>query len=233
MNLFRKGIVDALPVFAGYLSVGFTFGLAAAPAWHSAALPVAASMTHLSGTGQFVILSLLGAGSSLAAVMAGIIAINFRYVPMAMAVSQRLDPEMPLWQRLVVAMGDTDEIVGISLGEEPPLRFPYMAGLLVCSWCGWVGGTVLGANPATQSLIPERLTSALGIAFPAMFAAIVLPALRKSRRIAVAATVAAAASLALRALPSKPDEGWATLMAGTAAAAVAAAFRQPEGEDGR
>ncbi|MBR3085596.1 MAG: AzlC family ABC transporter permease [Kiritimatiellae bacterium] len=99
-NLFGKGLVDALPVFAGYLSVGFTFGLAAAPAWHSAALPVAASMTHLSGTGQFVILSLLGAGSSLAAVMAGIIAINFRYVPMAMAVSQRLDPEMPLWQRL-------------------------------------------------------------------------------------------------------------------------------------
>ena len=224
MNFFKKGLIDALPVFAGYLSVGFTFGLAAAPAWRSAAIPVVASMTHISGTGQFVLLSLLGTGSPLAAVLAGIVAINFRYVPMAMAVAQRLDPEMPTWKRLVVAMGDTDEIVGISLGAEPPLRFGYMLGLLVCSWSGWVGGTILGANPATQSLIPGRLTSALGIAFPAMFAAIVFPALRKSRRIAVAVAVAAAASLVLRALPTKLDEGWTTLAAGGIAAAVAAAF---------
>lgn len=235
MSGFRKGVIDALPVFVGYLSVGFTFGIAAATGWQSAAIPTLASMTHISGTGQFVLVTLLGDGSSLAAIIAGVVAINLRYVPMAIAVAQRLEPSMPPWRRLVVAMGDTDEIVGISLRQTPPLRFPYMLGLLACSWCGWVGGTALGANPATRALLPPRLVAALGIALPAMFAAIVFPAFRDSRRIRVAVAAAAIASLALRAAPKGIDPGWITLAAGLAAAALAAAFfpKDQEGKEGK
>lgn len=232
MNGFRKGLVDALPVFVGYLSVGFTFGIAAATDWHSSVIPTLASMTHISGTGQFVLVSLLGEGSTLAAIVAGVVAINLRYVPMAIAVSQRLEPSISPWRRLVVAMGDTDEIVGISLRQTPPLRFPYMLGLLVCSWSGWVGGTALGANPATQALLPPSLVAALGIALPAMFAAIVFPAFRESRRIKVAVVVATLASLALRAAPTGIDPGWITLAAGIGAAALAAMFfpKDPESD---
>lgn len=232
MKLFRKGAIDALPVFVGYLSVGFTFGIAAATDWKSSFIPTLASITHISGTGQFVLVSLIGDGSTLAAIIAGIVAINLRYVPMAIAVSQRLEAAMPPWKRLIVAMGDTDEIVGISLRQTPPLRFPYMLGLFVCSWCGWVGGTALGANPATQALLPPRLIAALGIALPAMFAAIVFPAFRESRRIKVAVAVAALASFAMRAVPTGIDPGWITLAAGIGAAALAAVLFPKEPEQG-
>lgn len=224
MDNFRKGMVDALPVFAGYLSVGFTFGIKAAADWGSAALPPLASMLHISGTGQFVLLSLLEAGGSSAAIAAGVVAINLRYVPMALAVSQRLSPETSIWKRLAIACGDTDEIVGISLRHPVPLPFPYMMGLFVCSWLGWVGGTVLGANPATASLMPPKLISAFGVAFPAMFAAIVLPAARASRVILAAVAGAAALSLAIGAMRLEIDPGWTILFCGIVAAVVASLF---------
>ena len=233
MNSFRKGLVDALPVFLGYLAVGFTFGIASAPAWKSATLPVLASAISLSGTGQFILLELISAGSSAAAIIAGTVAINLRYFPMAIAVGQRLDPGMPLWRRLVVAMADTDEDVGISLRQNPPLGFEYMAGLLFCSWSGWVGGTILGANPGTQSLLPPLLLKALGMSMPAMFAAIVFPAFRESKRTRVAIVLAVAASLTLRALPCRLDPGWVTLGVGLLAAGAAAAlFPKKAGEEG-
>lgn len=224
MKEFRKGIIDALPVFAGYFSVALTFGLAAAKSWDSLALPVLTSMTHLSGTGQFVLVSLYDGGSPVAAIVSGIVAINLRYFPMAMAVSQRIPPRTSFWRRLAVAFGMTDEIVGITLQRPAPLPFAYIAGLTVCSWSGWVLGTIAGANPATSAIMPPRLASALGIAFPAMFAAIVLPVFRSSARIRAAIAMAAAASLVLRALPLGIDPGWIVLASGIAAAAVAAAI---------
>lgn len=226
MKSFRDGITDALPVFAGYLSVGFTFGIAAAEAWDSLAIPVIASMTHISGTGQFVLVSLLNAGSSISAIVAGIVAINLRYVPMALSVSQRLDTNVPIWKRLIIALGDTDEIVGISLRQPPPLSFPYMSGLLACSWSGWTLGTLLGANPATRTVLPPDLVASLGIALPAMFAAIVFPAVRDTGRIRLAVVIAAVLSLTLRLLPVRIDPGWLILTAGIAAALIAATLRQ-------
>ena len=222
MGNFRKGMIDALPVFAGYLSVGFTFGIKASADWASSVMPPIASMLHISGTGQFVLLSLLEAGSTTAAIATGVVAINLRYVPMALAVSQRLSPSTSILRRLAIALGDTDEIVGISLKHPAPLPFAYMMGLLVCSWLGWVGGTVLGANPATASIMPQKLTAAFGVAFPAMFAAIVLPAARASRPVCVAAAGAAVLSLATGAMRLDVDPGWITLFCGIAAAVVAA-----------
>lgn len=223
MKNFQRGLIDALPVFTGYFSVGFTFALAASKVWDSSWLPVATSMMHLSGTGQFVLLALTEAGSSIAAIISGIIAINLRYAPMALAIAQRIPQETSSLKRIIIATGITDEIVGISLGKPAPLPFRYFLGLTLCSWCGWVGGSIAGSNPLTQSLLSERLTQALGIAFPAMFAAIVFPAVRSSPRIRGAVAAAIVINIALRLLPLSIDPGWATLAAGILAAIIAAA----------
>lgn len=219
---FKTGLVHALPIFVGYLSVAFTFGIAATTYGHPAWSPILMSLTHISGTGQFILIDLLRAGSSTAAIVAGVIAINLRYVPMALAVAQRLPASITLPQRLFIALGDTDEIVGVALRQTEPLTFPYMAGLFICSWAGWIAGTLLGANPATQAILPGKLVAALGIALPAMFVAIVLPEMRKSRRTQLAAGISIALSLVLRALPRGIDPGWATLICGFAGAIVAA-----------
>ena len=60
------------------------------------------------------------------------------------------------------------------------------------SVAGWVTGTVMGA--AAGRILPERITSALGVALYGMFIAIIIPKARKSRVIACLIVICFAAS---------------------------------------
>jgi len=227
---FPRGLLDASPVFAGYLAVGFAFGIACARYGHPFWSPVLMSLTHVSGTGQFAVADLLHAGAGAGEVLAAVVVFNLRYVLMALAVAQRLPPGTGVATRLAMACGDTDEIVGIAARQRlvPPR---YWFGLFVSSYAGWVLGTALGAMPAVQSLLPADLLRALGLALYAMFIAILVPGAKKSRGILFCTLLAAALSTALKLLPWQLSPGWAMLVAGLASAIAAAAlFPSPAAE---
>ena len=105
----KRGIRDGIPIFLGYLSVSFSFGIAAV----SKALPVwsviLTSLTNLTSAGQL-------AGVSLIAVFAGIgelaltqLIINIRYALMSLSLSQHVDKSMTMGHRLLCAFFITDE----------------------------------------------------------------------------------------------------------------------------
>jgi len=219
---FTQGLVDALPIFFGYLSVGFAFGIKASQDGHPAWSPVLMSATHISGTGQFAVVDILHSGGDFAAALVAVVALNLRYVLMALAVAQRLPASMGLAPRLLVAMADTDEIVGVAVRQRSPLNFPYMMGLLLSSYAGWLLGTAVGVAPMLRSLLPPTLVNSLGIALYAMFLAIILPEARRTRPILLCVALAAAASVVLRLLPTGLGAGWITLASGIASAVVAA-----------
>lgn len=229
---FRTGIIHALPIFAGYLAVGFAFGICAHAYSHPAWSPILMSTTHISGTGQFAVVNLLHAGSGFWAVVTGVVVFNLRYVLMAFAIAQRLPDSVGTAKRMLIAMGDTDEIVGVAVKQTAPLNFPYLCGLILCSWLGWVGGTAIGANPLTCNLLSEKTTAALGIALYAMFLAIIIPEARRRRPVLLCVAMAAILSIVLRLLPLKLDNGWITLISGISTA-VAAAFLFPKRPDGK
>lgn len=219
---FRKGFVDALPIFFGYLAVGFAFGFKCSQNGHPFWSPVLMSVTHISGTGQFAVADQLGKGATYFAVVLAVLALNLRYVLMALAVAQRLPASVGFLKRLLVAMGDTDEIVGVAVKQTRPLTFPYYMGLTACSWLGWVGGTVFGAWDATRDLMSVPLQKSLGLALYAMFLAIILPEARGNRPALLCVALAAVLSMGLRLLPTGLDAGWVVLIAGVSSAVVAA-----------
>lgn len=228
-DTFRAGLVDALPVFFGYLSVGFAFGLCAVTFGHPAWSPVLLSATHVSGTGQFALINQLHAGSGAWGVVVAVVALNLRYILMALAVAQRLAPGTGLGQRLLIAMGDTDEIVGIAVRRRT-IRFRYYMGLTVCAYAGWVLGTVVAVSPAIGKYLPERLVGCLGLALYAMFLAIILPGARASRPLRLCVVLAAVLCIGLRVL-FPGGAGWITLVSGIGSAAVAAVLFPKEPED--
>ena len=158
---------------------------------------------------------------------------NLRYVLMALAVAQRLPASVGVGARLLIAMGDTDEIVGVAVKQTRPLTFAYYMGLTACSWVGWVGGTMLGAWDRTSGLMSTALQRSMGLALYAMFLAIILPEARRSRPAFFCVAVAALAGVGLRLLPTGLDVGWTTLIAGVASAVVAAVLfpKRPEVRD--
>ena len=229
---FKKGLADALPIFFGYLSVGFAFGILAYKFGHPFFSPALMSATHISGTGQFTVINFLHDGGGFWTVVLGVVVINLRYVLMALSVAQRLDPSVGFWQRLVIACGDTDEIVGMAVSQTEPLNCRYFLGLTVCSWLGWFGGTIAGSLPVIANALPKSLVNALGISLYAMFIAIVVPSARSSKPTLLCSVLAVVLGVALRIFPVHLDSGWIIMIAGVAAAAVAALFF-PMRDDGR
>ncbi len=228
---FGRGFRDGIPVMLGYLSVSFAFGMIANS--RGIPLPCAAlfSITNLSGTGQFVGIDLISAGAGVLELICTLAVINARYFLMSLSLGQKLPSTITLWQRLIIAFGNTDECFAIAMLQTQPLTFPYLGGLILSSFSGWVGGTIIGS--AASGLIPDSVLSALGIALYAMFIALVVPPAMNSRPILAVVGIAAGVSTVLSVIPYVKDigSGWIIIIAGIAASAVGALlFPVPESE---
>ena len=223
---FGRGFADALPICFGYFAVGFTVAVAAVAHGHPVWSPILMSLTHVSGTSQGAIAGRVEVSAGPAAgfweVALLCLALNLRYVLLALALAQRLGPGTGLGKRLLLACGVTDENVALAVSRPFALSFRYLAGLMLSSWLGWNAGTALGAFGAAW--LPAERLAPLGIALYAMFVAIVVPAARASRPMLLCVAMAAAANAGLAALPEgwRPPAGPAMLAAGVFAAAVCA-----------
>lgn len=221
---FRIGMLDGLPIALGYFSVSFAFGMLAiekgVPLWG----PVLISLTSFTGTGQFVGVDLLSGGAALMEIAFTLLIINLRYLLMSLSLSQRMSPCVGLWQRLCIAFGVTDENYAVAMSKTQPLTFSYMLGLILCSYTGWIGGTVVGVLVGTA--LPPSVQSALGIALYAMFIAILVPPARKERPVLIVIAIGAVMSCCFSYLPglNQLSDGWVIIICGVASSAIGAYF---------
>lgn len=219
---FRKGLSDGLPICLGYLSVSFTFGMMTAenglPAWIAALI----SMTNLTSAGQFAGTALILSGGLLVEIAVTTLVINLRYMLMSLSLSQKLDPAMPLWQRCLLAFGNTDEIFAVAMQQQGAVNARYLLGLITTPYFGWLAGTLLGAT--ATGLLPPAIRSALGIAIYGMFIAIIIPPAKKLRPVALAVLLSAAGSCLLRYLPGLGglSSGWSIILCALSVSAFCA-----------
>lgn len=205
---FRNGVRDGIPVALGYLSVAFAYAIQAVgmgfPPW----FPILVSFTNFTGTGQFAGTELIAQGANLAVLAATMLVINIRYTLMSLSLAQKMGTGFPLWQRALLAFGVTDENYAVAMRQPRKLTFAYLAGLMSCSFVGWVGGTAAGAG--ASALIGRFvggewygiLTGALGIALYAMFVAIILPPSRADKRVLLLVVLSVGASCLFAFVPA-------------------------------
>ena len=185
---FTRGLKDGLPIALGYVPVAFAFAIRAVDQGFPAWFPVLVSATNFTGTGQFLGTDLIAAGASLAVLFATMLIINIRYLLMSVSLAQKLGGKTPLWQRIVLSLGVTDENYAIAVRQPQKLTFAYLIGVMSCSFCGWLGGTALGAacssllsavlTGETGAMYYEIIMSAFNISLYAMFVAIIVPPAR-------------------------------------------------------
>lgn len=202
-----RGLWDAVPVGLGYLAVSFAFGLAAVRMGVPALAATVMSLSNLTSAGQFAGVGVIAAGGGLAELALTQLVINARYFLMSCALSQRIAPSAPLWQRAVVSFGVTDEIFALSMAAPKPLTAAYSFGMMgMCITC-WTLGTALGA--AVGGVLPAPLMNALGIALYAMLTAAIVPSSRENRllRLLIVASMAASGAAAVLPLLSAIPKG--------------------------
>lgn len=217
---FATGLRDGIPIALGYFTVSIAFGLAAAAIGFPTLGLALMSATNLSSSGQFAGVAVV-AGGTLTELALTTLLVNLRYLLMSMSLSQRLAPGTSTLGRLVVAYGVTDEIFAVELGHRN-VRASYAAGLMALPILGWTSGTVVGA--VAGEVLPESLAGPMGVLLYAMFTATVIPALKRSRPIAIVAAVAAVASALLYYVPATSgiQAGWRIIIATLFASAIGA-----------
>ena len=148
---FQYGLRDGIPIALGYFSVSFSFGILALGGGLSIFQAALTSLTNVTSAGQFAGLQIIIAGGTLLEIAATQFIINLRYALMSLSLSQKLSPDVKLWQRFVIAFANTDEIFAVAMGHTKDLTFPYMVGLQILPILGWTAGTAVGRQPAACS----------------------------------------------------------------------------------
>ena len=198
-NTFIKGIVDGLPICFGYLSVAFAFGIFAVENGLTAIQVVLISMTNVTSAGQLAAVPIIAGGGTLIELAVTQLIINLRYSLMSVSLSQKMKKSVGFLDKLVIAFVNTDEVFAVASGNEGRVGKKYLYGLILTPYIGWSFGTILGA--VAGDILPEIVISSLGIAIYAMFVAIVVPPMKKSKPTALCVLMAVALSCMFRYLP--------------------------------
>lgn len=229
------GILHGLPISLGYFWVAFAYGVISTQLGFSPLIPLSISLSNYTGTGQFVGTNLIALGSLYSQIIFAMFIINIRYSLMSILISQKLDPNFKIWQRLIIAFGVTDENFAVAIKQKEPLTFSYLVGLMLCAYIGWVSGTLLGA--LMGNIFPAVLLNSFGIALYAMFVAIIIPATSSSKPIALLVLISIIFSLTFYFTPflKKLEEGWVLIIGSivcTTAVALLFPHQKEEAESG-
>lgn len=217
---FLRGLWHGVPIALGYLSVSFGFGIMAIRAGLSAAAAVGISMTNLTSAGQAAGVAVISAGGGIIEMILTQLVINLRYALMGISLSQKLDGSWNVLHRICASFGITDEIFAVASSARGEISPYYMYGLTVMPFVGWSTGTLLGA--ISGKLLPQTISSAMGIVLYGMFIAIIVPASREKHSVFFAALIAAGISVCFKYLVPSVSSGFTVIIASIVAAAVMA-----------
>lgn len=178
-NSFKLGLISGFPICIGYFSVAFAFGIFAMQNGFSVLESVLISLTNLTSAGQFAGVPIIAVGGSYIELAVTQLVINSRYALMSVALSQKLGKSVSMLDRFIISFGNTDEIFAVASSNRANVGKKYMYGLMIPPILGWTSGTLCGA--LAGDILPDIISSALGVAIYGMFIAIVVPPAKKSR----------------------------------------------------
>lgn len=189
---FRGGVVSAIPfMFAGAL-LGLSFGVLAVKAGFPVVAAIVMSALVHAGSAQFAALAVVTGGGGIPTAVAAGTLMNGRFLPMGLALGPSL-PGGPLRRALAgQAVVDPSWVLS-NLGDG---RFDRhrLYGATALLWCGWTGGTAVGA--ISQGAFGDLDRFGIDAVYPAFFAALLVLELREGRG-RVVALLGAAVALAL------------------------------------
>jgi branched chain amino acid efflux pump len=189
---YLAGARAGLPFALATLVVGVSFGVLARSLGWGTLAPIVFSIIAFSGSAQFAVAAVLGAGGgAVAAIMAAVL-LNARFGPMGLAVAPYLKGG-PL-RRALEGQAVVDSSWALASRGGGRFDREFMIGATIPQGVGWIAGTAIGVLGGNLIGDPERL--GLDVIFPAFFLALLAEELRNRREVAVA-LIASALALAL------------------------------------
>ncbi|MGM0874518.1 MAG: AzlC family ABC transporter permease [Bacillota bacterium] len=185
---FLQGIQGGISIAIGYLPVALTFGLLSKSTGLSLSETVLMSLIVFAGASQYISLSLLAVGTGVIEIIFTTFIVNIRHFLMSASISEKVEDDS-LWKKALYSFGLTDETFTVASTREGSVNAGYLFGLMFISYASWVVnsgiGYVIGAS------LPTTVQESMGIALYAMFIGLLIPSLKKHRKVLYLAVVAA------------------------------------------
>ena len=198
-QVFLRGMKDGVPIALGYFAVAFTLGIHARNAGLSVFEATLSSLLTNASAGEYAAFSLIRQAAGVMEVIIMTVVINARYLLMSCALSQKLSPDAPLWQRMLLGHCVTDEIFGISAAYPGNLDPVYSYGAFSVASPGWALGTALGVM--LGNVLPGNAVSALSVGLYGMFIAVIIPPTRTNKVLTGVVILSMALSCLMAAAP--------------------------------
>ncbi len=196
---YLAGARAALPFALATFVLGISFGVLARSLGWGIVAPIVFSVITFSGSAQFAVVAVLGAGGGALAAIVAAILLNSRFLPMGVAVAPFLKGG-PL-RRALEGQAVIDASWALASRGRGRFDREFMIGATLPQVAAWISGTVIGVLASEVVGDVERL--GLDAIFPAFFVALLADELRGGGGQTIAAAlIAAALSLAL--LPLVP-----------------------------
>lgn len=196
----RKPIIDGvakgLPIFIGYLPIGFAYGVLAMQAGFSIFETIFMSVLVYAGSAQFIGVGMVAASAGLIAIVITTFLVNLRHLLMSASLVQRLKGESKK-KLALFSYWITDEsfaVISSWMKQENKIPFSSVFTVNIVAYLGWVFGSFLGAVIGAQAIDVEKY--GLDYALPAMFIILLIFQL-ENRKYVFLAIVAGMLSLVL------------------------------------
>jgi 4-azaleucine resistance transporter AzlC len=180
-NSLKEGIISGFPIVIGYFPVAMAFGLLAKTIDVSLMDSFLFSSMVFAGASQFMALELIRGGISTGSIILAAFLLNLRHLMMSASLSIKLESGIKRSWLPLIAFGVTDETFSVASLKNGQVTASYVLALQGISYSSWVLGTITGY--LAGSIIPVSLQNSLGIGLYAMFAAILVPEVKKSLNI--------------------------------------------------
>jgi 4-azaleucine resistance transporter AzlC len=189
---------DILTVVIACAFVGVSYGAIAVASGIPEWAVIAFSVFVFAGGSQFLAVSLVAAGSPVAAILGGLL-LNARHLPFGLTIADALGDSWP--RRLVGSHIMIDESVAFALAQRDTRRRQaayWLTGIAIFLF--WQMGTIVGV--ALGSNIADPSQYGLDAAFPAAMLLLIVPRLREAAGLRVAVAAAAVSVVTAFYLPA-------------------------------
>lgn len=187
---FWQGAKDSQAIIFTYLPVSFAFGVSATQFGFTAWEALFLSCSMYAGASQFLVVALLGSGTSIWMTALTVIALDIRHLLYGPALQNLIQDKLNLKKTAIWSWGLTDEVFASGMIKLSQRRQEWseswMLGLSLFSWLSWALGSFLGGLFADQvSDLPQFLQAALDFLLPALFLSFLLAAFEKKHTFVV------------------------------------------------
>jgi 4-azaleucine resistance transporter AzlC len=224
---FREGLQAGISIAVGYMPIALTFGLLAKSTGLSFGEAIFMSLIVFAGASQYISLTLIAAGTGVFEIILTTFIVNIRHFLMCASLNDKVEDDHPV-KKAIYSFGVTDETFSVAAVKDGVVTTGYMFGLILISYASWVINT--GIGHLIGASLPETLQESMSVALYAMFIGLLVPSMKKHRKVVLLAGLAAIIHLSLAQIPNL-STGWSIVIA-TVISSVTVEFVWKENTEG-